>query len=234
MFVEALRVGGFDPDASTKVGRGYLLRGVPIALVRDFLLRFRNDRADPLTDPMLVGRYIDERAKDELASWDVLLASVNDDDPAARSDILGVHLGQAERAVGIAELRKDVLAISGSSRRLGSPGDEKVGVRPERAEAALRKFEAELRTKGEALPKTIPDRIYRDVRDDPLLIIRLIRVKSEGQGVDLPKEPVVAWSISFPNSGLNGGRVEYVVNTIKMRELFGADEDEDEAAGDAD
>ena len=233
MFVDALRVAGFDPNASTKIGRGYLLRGVPIALVRDFLIRFRNDRADPLTDPMLVGRYIDERAQVELATWDVLLASVNDDDPDARSDILGVPLGQAERAVGSAELRKDVLAISGSSRRLGSPGDEKVGVRPERAEAALRKFEAELKAKGEALPKTIPDRIYRDVRDDPLLIVRLIRVKSEGQSGDLPKEPVIAWSISFPNSELNGGRVDYVVNTIKMRELFGADEDEDEAAGDA-
>ena len=233
MFVEALRARGFDPNASAKVGRGYLLRGVPIALVRDFLIRFRNDRADPLTDPLLVGRYIDERAQVELATWDVLLASVNDDNPDARSDILGVPLGQAERAVGSAELRKDVLAISGSSRRLGSPGDEKVGVRPERAESALRKFETELKAKGEALPKTIPDRIYRDVRDDPLLIVRLIRVKSEGQGDDLPKEPVIAWSISFPNSELNGGRVEYVVNTIKMRELFGADEDEDEAAGDA-
>ncbi len=232
MFVEALRAGGFDPNASTKIGRGYLLRGVPIALVRDFLIRFRNDRADPLTDPMLVGRYIDERAQVELATWDVLLASVNDDDPDARSEILGVPLGQAERAVGIAELQKDVLAISGSSRRLGSPGDEKVGVRPDRAEAALRKFEADLRDKGEAIPKTIPDRIYRDVRDDPLLIVRLIRVKSDGQGGDLPREPVIAWSISFPNSDLNGGRVEYVVNTIKMRELFGADEDEDEAAGD--
>ena len=233
MFVEALRASGFDPNASSKVGRGYLLRGVPIALIRDFLIRFRNDRADPLTDPLLVGRYIDERAQVELATWDVLLASVNDDNPDARSDILGVPLGQAERAVGSAELRKDVLAISGSSRRLGSPGDEKVGVRPERAESALRKFETELKAKGEALPKTIPDRIYRDVRDDPLLIVRLIRVKSEGQGDDLPKEPVIAWSISFPNSELNGGRVEYVVNTIKMRELFGADEDEDEAAGDA-
>lgn len=233
MFVEALRASGFDPNASAKVGRGYLLRRVPIALVRDFLIRFRNDRADPLTDPLLVGRYIDERAQVELATWDVLLASVNDDNPDARSDILGVPLGQAERAVGSAELRKDVLAISGSSRRLGSPGDEKVGVRPELAESALRKFETELKAKGETLPKTIPDRIYRDVRDDPLLIVRLIRVKSEGQGDDLPKEPVIAWSISFPNSELNGGRVEYVVNTIKMRELFGADEDEDEAAGDA-
>lgn len=233
IFVDALSANGFVPDASTKVGRGYLLRGVPIELVRDFLIRFRNDRADPLTDPMLVGRYIDERANDELASWDVLLASVNDDKPDALSDILGVPLGQAERTVGISELGKDILAISGSSRRLGSPGDEKVGVRPEQAEAALDKFIADLKAKGDPVPKTIPDRIYREVRDAPLLIVRLIRVKSEVPVSNLPKEPVIAWSISFPNSELNGGRVEYVVNTIKMRELFGVDEDEEEALGDA-
>ncbi|WFR99580.1 Z1 domain-containing protein [Rhizobium tumorigenes] len=232
-FIDSLRSEGFVLDNSSKVGRGYLVRQVPVALVRDFLIRFRNDRADPLTDPMLVGRYIDERANGELANWDVLLASVNDDDAAMHSEILGIKLGQAERAVGISDLQKGVLAISGSSRRLGSPGDEKVGVQRERADFALRQFEAELKLKGEALPKTIPDRIYRDVRDAPLLILRLVRIKQENPNIPLPTEPVVAWSISFPNSELNGGRVEYVVNTIKMRELFGADEDDDEVAGDA-
>ena len=125
------------------------------------------------------------------------------------------------------------MSISGSSRRLGSPGDEKVGVDPTKAAAALDAFKKELDAANQPIPKTIPDRIYREVRDLPLLILRLIKIGTEGGSTKVPSEPVVAWSISFPGSELNGGRVEYVVNTIKMRELFGADEDEEEAAGDA-
>ncbi len=232
-FVEDLRAAGFVADASTKVSRGYLFRNVPVALVREFLIRFRNDRVDPLTDPLLVGRYIDERLDGELKDWDVLLASVNDDDAQLRSTVLGPPLGQAVRNVAHADLAKEIMSISGSSRRLGSPGDEKVGVDPTKAAAALDAFKKELDAANQPIPKTIPDRIYREVRDLPLLILRLIKIGTEGGSTKVPSEPVVAWSISFPGSELNGGRVEYVVNTIKMRELFGADEDEEEAAGDA-
>lgn len=232
-FVEDLRAAGFVADASTKVSRGYLFRNVPVELVREFLIRFRNDRVDPLTDPLLVGRYVDERLDGELKDWDVLLASVNDNDAQLRSALLGPQLGQAVRNVAPGDLAKEILSISGSSRRLGSPGDEKVGVDPTKAAAALETFKKELDAANQPIPKTIPDRIYREVRDFPLLILRLIKIGTEGGTTKVPGEPVVAWSISFPGSELNGGRVEYVVNTIKMRELFGADEDEEEAAGDA-
>lgn len=214
------------PNASTKVSRGYLLRKVPVALVRDFLIRFRNDRVDPLTDPVLVGRYIDERADVELKEWDVLLASVNDDDEGLRSIILGPPLGQAVRNVRSADLVNNILSISGASRRLGSPGDERVGVDPSKAAAALENFRRGQSAEG--APKMAPDRIYREVRDFPLLILRLIKIESKSEGAMLPDGPVVAWSISFPSSALNGGRVDYVVNTIKMRELFGVEDDEDE------
>lgn len=232
-FVEELRAAGFVADVSTKVPRGYLFRKVSVALVRDFLIRFRNDRVDPITDPLLVGRYIDERLDGELKDWDVLLASVNDDDAQLRSFVLGPPLGQAIRNVGPGDLAKDILSISGSSRRLGSPGDEKVGVDPLKAAVALEAFKKGYEATDQPTPKTIPDRIYREVRDVPLLILRLIKIGTESGGAKVPGDPVVAWSISFPGSELNGGRVEYVVNTIKMRELFGADEDEEEAAGDA-
>ncbi|TIM46723.1 MAG: endonuclease [Mesorhizobium sp.] len=232
-FVDDLRAAGFVADVSTKVPRGYLFRKVSVSLVRDFLIRFRNDRVDPLTDPVLVGRYIDERLDGELKDWDVLLVSVNDGDAQLRSLVLGPPLGQAIRNVGPADLAKDILSISGSSRRLGSPGDEKVGVAPLKAAAALEAFKKEFEGADQPVPKTIPDRIYREVRDYPLLILRLIKIGTESGGAKIPDDPVVAWSISFPRSELNGGRVEYVVNTIKMRELFGAEEDEEEAAGDA-
>ena len=85
------------------------------------------------------------------------------------------------------------------------------------------------------MPKTIPDRIYRDVRDRPLLVLRLVRPTccgDEERAKKLPPAPVVGWGISFPTSEVEGRLVEYVVNTLKMRELFGPEDDEEEAAGD--
>jgi hypothetical protein len=44
----------------------------------------------------------------------------------------------------------------------------------------------------------------------------------------------LAWTISFPKSEIEGGTVEYIVNTIRMREMFGEEEIEEEALGDTD
>lgn len=43
---------------------------------------------------------------------------------------------------------------------------------------------------------------------------------------------VLVWSICFPSSEVEGGTVEYVVNTIRLREMFGEEEIEEEAPGD--
>jgi hypothetical protein len=45
-------------------------------------------------------------------------------------------------------------------------------------------------------------------------------------------EDVLAWGIYFPPSNIQGGTVDYVVNTIRMREMFGEEEVEEEALGD--
>jgi hypothetical protein len=43
---------------------------------------------------------------------------------------------------------------------------------------------------------------------------------------------VLTWSICFPPSNVHGGTVEYIVNTVRMREMFGEEEIEKEAPGD--
>jgi hypothetical protein len=43
---------------------------------------------------------------------------------------------------------------------------------------------------------------------------------------------VLTWGLSFPSSKIGGGTVEYIVNTIRMREMFGEEEIEEEALGD--
>ncbi|MBN8726242.1 MAG: Z1 domain-containing protein [Xanthomonadales bacterium] len=211
--------------------RGHLYRAVPVDLVRTFLRVFRGDPADPLTDPLLMNDYIDARADGELSEWDILLAS------AQKEDVLEEHLSGRpmkpfERMVGDEDLREGVLAISGASRRVGSPGDEKEGLSEEEMARAVDAYRHE--HPGRDLPKTLPDRLFRLARSRPLLILRFVTPKTSSDALRnrLPSNNVLTWTISFPQSDVAGGTVEYIVNTVRMREMFGDDELEEEALGD--
>lgn len=212
--------------------RGTLFSGVSVDLIRDFLRVFRADTSDPLTDPRLMADYIDARAETELRDWDVLFASAQKED-AKLADLSGLEMRAFGRSVGEPELRDGILAISGTSRRVGSPGDERVGLTKEQIETAIAAFREERMRDGKDVPKTLPPRIFCEIRGRrPLMILRFVEpvVPEELQA----KSPalVLAWSICFPGSDIHGGTVEYVVNTIRMRELFGEEEIEEEALGD--
>ena len=87
---------------------------------------------------------------------------------------------------------------------------------------------------GKSIPTTLPPRIFCEIEGRrPLIILRYVKPKvaDESLASKLPGN-VLAWSICFPPSNIEGGTVEYVVNTIRMREMFGEEEIEEEAAGD--
>lgn len=214
--------------------RGVLFSGVSVNLIRDFLRSFRSDASDPLTDQRLLADYIDARAETELREWDVLFASAQKAE-AALSDLAGIEMRAFGRSVGQKDLSDGILAISGTSRRVGSPGDERVGLTKEQIEAATNAFRAERIRDGKPVPETLPPRIFCEIRGRrPLIILRFVdptvpdELKSKSPGT------VLAWSICFPPSDIQGGTVEYIVNTIRMREMFGDEEIEEEALGDAD
>jgi len=219
--------------AADHPSRGTLYRSVPVDLVRDFLLVFRADASDPLTDPRLVSDYIEARADGELKEWDVLFASAQKDD-APGDELAGLTMRAFGRSVGEPDLRQGVLAISGTSRRVGSPGDERVGLTTEQIDTATKDFRDKCRLQGKEVPKTLPPRIFCEVSGRrPLIILRFVvpTVSDEAMSGKLPGI-VLAWSICFPPSEVQGGTVEYVVNTIRMREMFGEEEVEEEALGD--
>ena len=76
-----------------------------------------------------------------------------------------------------------------------------------------------------------PDRIYRKVRERPLLIVHLLAIGNENEDLSAQK-PAVAWSISFPRTAMEEMRVEYVVNTTWWKENYRDELDDDEMAGD--
>jgi Z1 domain len=224
-FVEDLRAIGFDLGAEPNHSRGYLLQGVPWESVRGFLSGYRSDRVGGKAETGPILTYIEARSDHECASWDVLFASVNKDE--GTSALLGIPLGASRLSV-VPEGR--VLQLSGRNMRLGSPGDASIGMREPEVAAAEAEFRQLYEAKGVAAPKRVPDKAYLEAhRRNPLLIIRLVKAKEDTTA----DEPMVTWSLYFPKSAIEGGRIDYVVNTTRMRELFGADEDEDEAAGDA-
>lgn len=232
-FVKAIQSVGVAVNIHS---RGKLFRKVDVELVRDFLRAFRADPADPLTDPKLMDDYIEARAGTELKEWDVLLASSHKQEPS--DDIIGELGGfpmiAFERSVGGDDLKKEILSISGASRRVGSPGDEQVGLSEEQIQQAISKFEDECKRAGRPFPKTLPPRIFCEIKGrHPLIILRFVRPKIPPEIKVTDPGLVLAWSICFPGSDIEGGTVEYVVNTIRFRELFGDNEEfEEEALGD--
>lgn len=197
--------------------------------MQEFLRAFRADSADPLTDPRLLSDYIDARAGSELKEWDVLFASAQKDG-VKREQLASQVMKPFDRSVSDEDLQNRILAISGTSRRVGSPGDEKEGVGAEEEICAEVEFRREFPDRS--VPNPLPDRFFRITRSRALLIIRFVTPKSVKLQQDLPDDNVLAWTISFPQSHIAGGTVEYVVNTIRMREMFGELEIEEEALGD--
>jgi hypothetical protein len=215
------------------VSRGTLYQSVPVEMVRDFLRVYRADPADPLTDPRLMGDYIEARADSELSRWDVLFASAKKDE-AILTDLGGHKMSAYTRKVGTDELRGGILAISGTSRRVGSPGDEQVGLTEDQIQAATKAFQDECMREGKRVPATLPPRIFCEVPGRrPLLILRFVAPHVSEPGLKEKAPPVVlAWSICFPPSSVQGGTVEYIVNTVRMREMFGEEEFDEDAASD--
>jgi hypothetical protein len=160
----AIKASGLAPQHPS---RGTLFSGVSVDLIRDFLRAFRADASDPLTDPRLMSDYIDARADTELREWDVLFASAQKAD-ATSADLSGIDMRAFGRSVGEPDLRQGVLAISGTSRRVGSPGDERVGLTKEQIDAATNAFREERIRDGKPVPETLPPRIFCEVRAPPV------------------------------------------------------------------
>lgn len=225
-----------DGLAFERRNRGHLVRGVAVGRIDAFLRTFRTDPAnvpaDLLTDPKLIRDYIAARADTELRLWDVFIAS------STGTEFVPVGLGHLNlvpygRSVDPSDFKKGILTISGTSRRVGSSEDEREGLTEGQIASAEDAFR---RDRPDAKPKsTINPSYYRSVEGRrPLLILRLVRPKIEdADGETVYGEDVLAWGLSFPSSNIADGTAEYIVNTIRMREMFGEEEIEEEALGDS-
>lgn len=224
--VDSLASVGSPVLKSIQVQGGHLLSDVPAAPVRQFIADFRNHPGSLLSESEPVGRYIDDRVDSELAKWDILFASLKQGDPKGRSDTsLGLKIHCQRRSEG-SRSDKDTLRVT-NKQRVASRGAEKAGL----TSAQIKSVEAEYRVSAKS--DNYPDRIYRKVRNRPLLIVHLLVFGKEHEDLS-QQEPTVAWSISFPHTDLEEKKVEYVVNTTWWRENYRDETDDDDLGGDDD
>lgn len=228
---DRLGAAGRPITSAEKLSSGWLVKKAPVGPILEFLTEFQNDSASLLTDPGPVRRYIEERAGNELAQWDVFFPSISRLDHVPLIDTsLGIEITCQRRKAGTADAgRTNTLRVT-DNQRVASRGVEKIGLEPESVEKAEANFRREKKIADGGV-KNYPDNIYRDERARPLLVVHLLSIGEVGE--DLSKQkPVIAWSISFPTTSLAEDRVEYVVNTTWLRENYRQDLDEDEMAGD--
>ncbi len=225
---EWFHVHGTGVAHATPVSEGRLWCNVPVAVIDDFLLAYKNHPGSLKSQTEPVRSYI--RGRDgELEQWDVLFAGISKERKGSLVYQLPGHRVICQRRKAPSS-RNDATVVSfAAKRRVASRGIEAVGLSPaarDRAEKAYREHEETRDRIGE---KSInyPDRIYREVRTRPLLVIHLLAIGDSSD--NLSKDtPVVAWSISFPRTEGLEESVEYVVNNTWFRDYYGDDDSDDD------
>jgi hypothetical protein len=228
--VSKINAGAFSEER-TQWGR--LIRGVPVEYVDEFLAGWRNEDRSVTTEPRPIRSYIRARKSDQLKTWDVLIPSL---EKGISEDILGTSIVPANRSVDLHDLKYEFMSFSGKKMRVASRGIEKAGVDASKAQAAEARYRAK-EGKSEVERVNYPDSIYRKERDLGLFILHFVKGRApkgeetKKEAALIPSDPVVAWGISLPESNYEDDGEEFIVNTVKLRELFGEeDEDDDQEA----
>ena len=218
---------GLAPEEGEVEQGGKFVRNVPVALVMDFLTAFENHPGSMLSEPGPIRQYIQRRAETELANWEVFFPGLKKSSEfSLRDSGLGFELICQRRARGD-NGTGNALHV-GSRQRVSSRGVEKVGL----TDAEVEEVESRYRVKYPE-KQNFPDLIYREVRKRPLLVVHLLAIGKDD--TDLSKSsPHVAWSVSFPSTVIEEGKVEYVVNSRWLVEQRGEMELDEDAGGDDD
>jgi len=195
------------------VSMGYFWPEITVAAVKNFLSEFENHPESQLTERTPVECYLDLLSEEGVVSVDIALLSPSRStkDTNLSLDVLGFNVNAQRRSAIVGTGNK----IDINRRRVASRGQEKVGLSNEQILEAERDY-----TDGGSMP----DYVYRTVRERPLLMLHYLDVRdSESGDRQISPTGVFAWGMSFP--GVAGSRipkklVEYTVNTTWWRQNY--------------
>ncbi len=208
---------------------GILFREVPFEFIDRFLAGWHNAEQSVATDTGPVRSYIHTFKDDDLQKWDLLI-------PSRQNGTLDTTLGESivpiTRYVNLNDLKHELMSFGGKRMRVASPDFEKAGVDDSKVENAERQFRQEKHLSEKGV--NYPGSIYRKVRDRGLFILYCIKAKApsgEEKATEvrlIPSTPVIAWGMSLPPSSRPTKPVEYIVNAVRLREMYGEEEEEED------
>lgn len=222
-FVRSLADAGLEAGVS-EFGTTPFWDNVPKAAIAKFLAEFT---AHPLNYDFQaeeLSRFIERTDEPRLGHWDVVIPQ-GDGEPTEFGDL---RLRPAIRRLADQRAIASIL-VSGASARVGSRGIEREGLSRDQYREAVDKATADGKP-------NVSDEYFREVRSKPLLLLHLLdgftrdgpenaKVRFETGG-----DHLVAVGLSFPvfDDSAIAGMVEYKVNVIEWRSMFGHEEDDDQ------
>jgi hypothetical protein len=159
--------------------------------------------------------FLETTAEERLQTWDVVLPQGE----GSAVDVAGITVRRNKRKVRVDE---NSVLVSGRSARVASRGIEREGMPADVIAMIGESY------KRECPGKSVPDRLYREERTRPLLLVHLIEATTAGGG-HLPPENLVALGLSFPcfNDIDVAKRVKYSVNLVEWNAIVQGEVDDD-------
>lgn len=203
----------------------YVWRLVPTDLVMDYLLESRGDPEYYESNTAKLAEYISLKGQHgELIEWTVILINLMEKG-RSRATLGGLSVGLVERTPA----KDDTKTIHIRNRRLISEHHEALDLASEEYADALRRTQEHGALNDPGL--TPPDspsghfaRLVRPASRGLLLIYPLDPSKVFDSGDPRAKEPIVGFALSFPQTGFPSESVEYLANSVYLREELSQDE----------
>lgn len=207
-----------DCDSEDKDVASYCWKSVDGSVVKGFLDGVYNHPGSELTERTPLLDYASWLAANGWEKWDVILCGVSDGKSTIPPyEIAGLTVKHQYRTV---EKRGQTVLFK--NRRVATVGTEGIG---------LDSMQTKQANDEPRQGKSVSDATFRRIRNRPLLMLHLLDCHENNSKESLFGRGILAWGLSFPGqSGSSRPKklVQYVVNTVKWREEYG-DEIEDEA-----
>jgi hypothetical protein len=213
-FIRGLESDGFPMEIS-KLGNP-IWRKVTKDHVATLLRDFSVDPDNVKFQAKDLATFVESTKEDFLQEWDVVI-------PQGRgvpTTLAEITVRPTERAVRV---DSNSVLVSGKSARIASPGIEQEGLPREMVLDIIAKYKEIEPT------KTVPDKVFRENRPRPLLLIHLVRPLPKGKDAGLVLPDLIALGLSFRDFDDSdvARQVEYRINLVELRTADDSDDEEE-------
>lgn len=207
----------------------YIFKDIPIKIIIDFILDFRNYKNSHMTETQPLVAYL-KNAQEVFKEWDVVL--VNNKKEKLSTNIGNLKVNIQRRTVENQEQHyiKDNFIEVTTRRRVGNIYAEIAGMNENEISKAIDEFVKDKNMKKEDFKfSSLNGRFLRKNRTKPLLMLHVFNsftnIKEDNT---LVEKDLFAYGISFPSTGPDIKEVEFVVNTIYIKNQYNGFEDDEE------